>query len=64
MDKAIDGRPIVPRKERQELRAIEGRAAMALYKKADQHRRDNLAKLRTERLEREMADNKKHGDHG
>ena len=60
MENLVDGygRPVLDRNERKLLQAVEGRSAMADYQRAQQHKRDNLAKLRTERLERELADNK------
>jgi hypothetical protein len=57
MENHVDayGRPVPDRKERQVLQAIENKGAMADYKREEQHKRDNRAKLRTERLERESA---------
>ena len=55
-------RSIMPPAERRELRAAEGAVAMADYRRDQQHSRDNLAKLRTERLQRELAVNKPIGD--
>ena len=55
-------RSIMPPAERRELRAAEGAVAMADYRRDQQHSRDNLAKLRTERLQRELAVSKPIGD--
>jgi hypothetical protein len=46
--------PTSPIKERREIRAAEGAVAMADYLRDERHRRANLTKLRTERLEREQ----------
>ena len=50
-------RPIIPLAERKIIQAAEGSAAMADYRRGEQHSRNNLSKLRTERLKREMAVN-------
>jgi hypothetical protein len=64
MENLVDGygRPVLDRKERQLIQAVESKSAMVDYKRAEQHRRDNLTKLRTARLEREKAVNKPVGD--
>ena len=51
-------RPDLPLKERREMRAAEGLVAMADYRRTEQHSRNNLTKLRMERLERGRAVNK------
>lgn len=48
-------RPDIPLKERRERQAIEGKAAMSDYRQANQHKLNNLAKLRALRLERESS---------
>ena len=64
MENLVDGygRPVTDRKERQALQAVESKSAMTDYRRDEQHKRANLAKLRNERLGREIAVNKPVGE--
>ena len=48
-------RPQIPRDVRRRQQAAEGVVAMADYRKAEQHEREKLAKLRALRMERQQG---------